>query len=356
MRSILLVVWLLPAGLLPAQTPVTGRTQFDGHCAVCHGKGGNGGELGPAIVVRLANYNDRELGTLIHTGLPNSGMPANNLTDQETRSLISFLRTLKAPNDAVPARAKVVLGGGRTLEGLVLNRSSQDMQLLTDDLRVHLLRKDDADYREVTSQADWPTYHGQFSGNRYSELDQISKSNVARLTPSWIFSLVNTAPLEGTPLVVNGVMYMTSANECYALDAGSGRQIWHYQRPRTRNLVGNAAGGINRGAAVSGDSLFMVTDNAHIIALNRSTGKLLWETEMADWHLNYNATAAPLAVGSLVISGTAGGDEGARGFVAAFDQATGKEVWRFWTCLNRVSPVLRPGRATTSITPARLPG
>ena len=81
MRSILLVVWLLPAGLLPAQTPVTGRTQFDGHCAVCHGKGGNGGELGPAIVVRLANYNDRELGTLIHTGLPNSGMPANNLND-----------------------------------------------------------------------------------------------------------------------------------------------------------------------------------------------------------------------------------------------------------------------------------
>jgi alcohol dehydrogenase (cytochrome c) len=325
------MVWLVSVGLLPAQTPDIGRTQFDGHCAVCHGKRGNGGELGPAIVTRLANYNDRELGTLIHTGLPNSGMPANNLTDQETRSLISFLRSLKTSDDVVPERAKVALGGGRTLEGLVFNQSSQEMQLLTDDLRIHLLRKDDGDYREVTSQADWPTYHGQLSGNRYSELDQISKSNVARLTPNWIFSLVNTAPLEGTPIVVNGVMYMTSANECYALDAGSGRQIWHYQRPRTRNLVGNAAGGINRGAAVAGDYLFMVTDNAHIIALNRSTGRLLWETEMADWHLNYNATSAPLAVGSLVISGTSGGDEGARGFVAAFDQATGKEVWRFWT-------------------------
>jgi alcohol dehydrogenase (cytochrome c) len=134
-----------------------------------------------------------------------------------------------------------------------------------------------------------------------------------------------------TPVVVNGVMYVTSANECYALDAGSGRQIWHYQRQRTRNLVGNAAGGINRGAAVAGERVFMVIDNDHIIALNRATGKLLWETEMADWHLNYNATSAPLAAGGLVISGTAGGDEGARGFVVAFDQATGKEVWRFWT-------------------------
>ena len=126
-------------------------------------------------------------------------------------------------------------------------------------------------------------------------------------------------------------MYVTSANECYALDAGSGRQIWHYQRPKTRGLVGNAAGGINRGAAVAGDRLFMVTDNAHIIALNRYTGRLLWETLMADWHENYNATGAPLTVGDLVISGTAGGDEGARGFIAAFDQTTGKEVWRFWT-------------------------
>ena len=120
--------------------------------------------------------------------------------------------------------------------------------------------------------------------------------------------------------------------------AGSGREIWHYQRRRTRNLVGNAAGGINRGAAVAVDKVFMVTDNAHIIALNRFGGKLLWETEMADWHLNYNATAAPLIVGDMVVSGIAGGDEGARGFVAAFDQNSGKEVWRFWTVPARGEP------------------
>jgi alcohol dehydrogenase (cytochrome c) len=344
------------AAVLPAQTPDAGRTQFDSHCAVCHGKQGNGGELGPAIVLRLPNYEDGELATLIHTGLPNSGMPANNLNGQETKSLLSFLRSLKPTGDnAVPARAKVTLGSRGTLEGLVFNRSSQDMQLLTNDQRLHLLRTEGAGYREVTSQSDWPTYHGQFSGNRYSALDQISKSNVARLAPNWIFSLANTAPLQGTPIVVNGVMYVTSANECYSLDAGSGRQIWHYQRQRTRNLVGNAAGGINRGVAVAGERLFMVTDSAHIIALNRSTGKLLWETEMADWHQNYNATSAPLAVGSLVISGISGGDEGARGFVAAFDQSTGKEAWRFWTVPKPGEPgsetwkgadILHPSTAT----------
>ena len=75
----------------------------------------------------------------------------------------------------------------------------------------------------------------------------------------------------------------------------------------------------------------MVTDNAHLIALDRFSGKLLWDTEMADWRQNYNATSAPLAVGNLVVNGSSGGDEGVRGFVAAFDQTTGKEVWRFWT-------------------------
>jgi alcohol dehydrogenase (cytochrome c) len=316
-----------------------GRAPFDAHCAGCHGKQANGGELGPAIVSRLANYNDADLAALIHSGLPNSGMPAANLGEAETKSLISFLRSLKPPDDAAGlARATVTLAGGGSLEGRVMNQSSTDMQLLTGDLRIHLLRKQGATYRAVTSQTDWPSFHGQDSANRYSPLRQISQNNVASLAPNWIFSLPNTSPLEVTPVVVHGVMYVTSANECYALDAGSGRQIWHYQRPRTRNLIGNAAGGINRGVALAGDRVFMVTDSDHILALHRATGKLLWETEMADWRQNYNGTSAPLVAGGLVISGTAGGDEGARGFIAAFDQATGKEVWRFWT-------VPKPGEA-----------
>ena len=146
-----------------------------------------------------------------------------------------------------------------------------------------------------------------------------------------MFKLPNAGRLQGTPVVADGVMYVTDANECAALDAGNGRQIWRYQRPRSTGLAGDAASGINRGVALGGDKVFMVTDNAHLIALDRATGLLLWDVEMADWRQNHGATSAPLAVGNLVISGTGGGDNGAQGFVAAFDQATGKEVWRFST-------------------------
>lgn len=237
--------------------------------------------------------------------------------------------TINAPQATV--RKTVQATDGRTLTGEILNEGIGDLQLRTDDKHVVLLRKAGDRFRVVTSQMDWPTYHGDPSGNRYSKLTQIDKSNVARLAPRWIFPMPNVSQIETTPIVVEGIMYVTSANEIYALDAGTGRTIWHYQRARTRGLAGNAAFGFNRGAARAGDRIFLLTDNAHLIALSRFNGELLWETGMADWHQNYNGTEAPLAVGNLVISGTAGGDEGARGFVAAYDQATGKESWRFWT-------------------------
>ena len=276
-----------------AQAPDSGQQIFVNRCAGCHGTTGNGGELGPAIAARIPARTDQDLTTLFREGLPNAGMPSfSALASGEVADLIGFLRTLRPPNGSAPARAKVTLRSGGTLEGLVLNQSAGDMQLLGDDRRIHLLRKAGDQYRSVTSQAGWASYNGETSGSRHSPLTQISKSNVATLAPKWIFSLPNTSRLQVTPTVADGVMYVTSANECYALDAGSGREIWHYQRPRTKGLVGNAAGGVNRGASVSGDRVFMVTDHAHLIALNRHTGALVWETEMADWHQNYNATGA----------------------------------------------------------------
>jgi alcohol dehydrogenase (cytochrome c) len=337
--AVLLSVGLIAGSVAEAQTPpaAPGSPIFVSRCAGCHGTTGNGGELGPAIAARIATRTDQELTTLLREGLPGAGMPAfAGLTTAEVSDLIGFLRTLRPPGGSGPARAKVTLVGGGTLEGLVMNESTGDMQLLGDDRRIHLLRKTGSRYRPVTSQAGWASYNGETSGSRYSPLTQIGKGNVASLAPKWIFSLPNTSRLQVTPVVADGVMYVTSANECYALDAGSGREVWHYQRPRTKGLVGNAAGGVNRGASVAGDRVFMVTDHAHLVALNRHTGALLWEAEMADWHQNYNATGAPLPVGNLVVTGTSGGDEGVRGFVAAFDQSSGKEVWRFWT-------VPRPG-------------
>jgi alcohol dehydrogenase (cytochrome c) len=314
-----------------AQNTAAGRRQFESRCVACHGGDANGGEHGPAITSLIWSYDDAGLAKFIRAGRPDAGMPAFHFTDLEMRDLVRFLRTVERPPSEATVRGRVEKSNGEMLEGLVMNQTPDDMQMLTDDHHMHLLRKSGDRYREVTSQADWPGYNGEPGGSRYSKLSQINASNISRLAPRWIFPVPNTGNLQVTPVVVEGVMYVTIANECWALDAGDGRAIWHYQRKRTQGLVGNAAGGINRGVAAAGDRIFMVTDNAHLIALQRGTGELLWETEMADWHQNYNATSAPLVAGNLVISGTAGGDEGVRGFVAAFDQTTGKEAWRFWT-------------------------
>jgi len=176
-------------------------------------------------------------------------------------------------------------------------------------------------FAEIASPArgEWPTYHGSLSGNRFSPLDQINAATIHRLAPKWMFTIQGAPrPLQMTPLVVAGVMYVTSVNEAYALDARSGRQIWHYSRPRTPGLAGDAATGINRGAAVLANRVFMVTDNAHLLALHRSTGQLVWDVRMADSAENYGSTSAPLIVNDLVVAGTSGGDEGVRGFLSAY--------------------------------------
>jgi alcohol dehydrogenase (cytochrome c) len=323
---------LTAAGAALGQTADAGRATFVSRCASCHGTDGNGGELGPAIAARIPTRSDDDLLELIRNGRPAAGMPAfPAVTTREAADLTAFLRTLRPRGGVAPARTSYRLSDGTVVSGLVMNSTIADAQVLGDDRRLHLLRRSGETWREVRSQVDWPLYNGTTNGHRYSALAQIDTANVDRLAPRWIFTVPNASRLQVTPAVVDGVMYVTVANECYALDAGTGRQIWHYQRPRTRGLIGNAAGGINRGVAVAGDRVFMVTDHAHIIALNRHTGALLWETEMADWRQNYNATGAPLTVDGLVITGTSGGDEGVRGFIAAFDQATGKEAWRFWT-------------------------
>jgi alcohol dehydrogenase (cytochrome c) len=322
-------------GVALAQNPDAGRSLYESRCARCHGGNATGGESGPNITAQITARNDADLSAFLRQGRPASGMPAFELSAQEMNGVVQFLRTLGSPiprnAPAAAVRRRVQTTDGQAIEGQVLSEGMLDLQLRTDDKRIRLLRKAGDRYRVVTSQADWPTYHGDPGGNRYTKLTQIDKSNVGRLAPKWIFPLPNVSQIENTPVVAEGIMYVSSANECYALDAGSGRLIWHYQRQRTKGLAGNAAIGFNRGVASGGDRIFMLTDNAHMIALNRFNGELLWETEMADWHLNYNGTSAPLVVGNLVISGTAGGDEGVRGFVAAFDQASGKEVWRFWT-------------------------
>ncbi|HEY7510269.1 MAG TPA: PQQ-binding-like beta-propeller repeat protein, partial [Vicinamibacteria bacterium] len=271
-----------------------GKRHFETLCARCHGGDGNGGEMGPAIVGRLSARNDDDLAHLIHAGLPAAGMPPFPIAAEDTRALVAYLRTLRSDDVTPPKRVDLRLADGGRLSGVLVNETAHDVQLLADDRRLHLLRRTGDTYRRVTSDVDWPTYHGHYSGNRFTTLDQITKDNVARLAPRWTYSLGATSRLQVTPVVVDGVMYVTTGNECHALDAGSGRLLWQYRRPRQKDIPGDAGGGINRGVAVAGGRVFMVTTHAHLIALDRATGALLWDTEMADWRKNYGATSAPL--------------------------------------------------------------
>jgi len=309
--------------------------RYESSCALCHGTDGTGGEFGPNISVRLPKLDDRALTALIHGGLPKRGMPAfPNIEGERLSDLISFLRTIK-PRYSEDVKRKVTTTDGQILEGVVLNQSNKDLELQSADKAIHLLRRSGEAFRQVTSEKDWPTYNGNLSGNRLTDLTQITKSNVGRLAPKWIFTMPDVSDLETTPVVVQGVMYVTTVNECYAIDAGNGRTLWHFQRPKQNEMHSVHS---NRGVAVAGDGLFMVTDDAHLLRLNRLTGTVEWDSEMADWRQNYFATSAPLVVDNLVISGTAGGEDGVRGFLAAYDQATGKQAWRFWTVPGRGEP------------------
>ncbi len=310
-----------------AQTIDPGRQAFDARCARCHGGDGTGGPMGPSIAERLANHDDGQVGALIRRGFPDGGMPAQPVPDAELTPLIAFLRTLQRQPARGAARTFETIDGAR-LQGQVLAEGFDDLQLRTADRRVHLLRREGDRVREVTSDADWPTYNGDPRGNRYTTLTQIDKTTVARLGPQWMFTLPNARSLQGTPSVAGGIMYVTAPNECFALDAGSGRQIWHYQRARTEGVVQGSA---NRGVGIAGDRVFMETDNAHVIALDRFTGALLWDTALADWRQNYAASSAPLPAGTRLIAGVSGGEHGANGFLVALDQDTGREVWRFST-------------------------
>jgi alcohol dehydrogenase (cytochrome c) len=182
-----------------------------------------------------------------------------------------------------------------------------------------------------TINENWLSYNGDYSGRRFSSLTQITPANVGQLRAQWVFHSHNSGKLEVTPVVVDGVMFITASNDVFALDSTNGRILWHYSHPVSKGLVDDAAGHINRGVALLGTRLYVETDNAHLVCLDSRSGHLLWDVAYADWNKNYGATSAPLIVKDKVLVGTSGGDSGVRGFVASYDGITGKLVWRLWT-------------------------
>ena len=186
-------------------------------------------------------------------------------------------------------------------------------------------------YASAQIKDDWPSYNGDYTGRRFSGLTQITPQNVAHLQAQWVFHTKTPGVLEGTPVVVNGIMYFTGSNDAFALNAQTGELLWHYSRPVSSGLIDDASGHINRGVAISGTRLYMETDNAHLLCLDSRSGNLIWDVAYADWNKNYGATGAPLILKDKVLVATSGGDDGVRGFLAAFDATTGKLAWRLWT-------------------------
>ncbi len=178
---------------------------------------------------------------------------------------------------------------------------------------------------------NWLTYSGTTLSHRHSLLRQITPTNVKSLELQWIYQARSLEKFEATALVVDGVMYTVQApNDVIALDAATGRVFWifaHAPAPWTKPCCGH----VNRGLAILGDTLFMATIDAHLIAIDAKNGRPLWDTTVADAKSGYALTLAPLVVKDKVIVGTAGGDYGIRGFIAAYDVHTGKEAWRFYT-------------------------
>ena len=183
----------------------------------------------------------------------------------------------------------------------------------------------------ANTPADWLTYSGSYLGHRYSPLTQINTTNVARLKLAWMYQTNDLNQFEGTPLVADGVMYISEPpSNAAALDLKSGRPLWVYRRTPPSD-VRTCCGQVNRGLAILGNTVFLGTMDAHLLALDAITGHLLWDVVVADYKLGHSITVAPLAVKDKVIIGISGGEYGIRGFIDAYDAATGKQVWRTWT-------------------------
>jgi alcohol dehydrogenase (cytochrome c) len=178
---------------------------------------------------------------------------------------------------------------------------------------------------------NWLTYSGNYSSTRYSPLDQITPANVRNLKLQWVYQSPVAGNWQTTPLVVDGVMYVTQRlNDVVALDATTGRAFWAFRyTPAADRVV--CCGANNRGLAILGDTLFLGTLDANLIALDAKTGRMIWKTQVAVTKGGYSITHAPLVVKDKVIVGVGGGEYGIRGFIAAYDAETGKEAWRFYT-------------------------
>lgn len=280
-----------------------GAELFRQNCSGCHGGGGEGVN-GPALNQPSQFRSDWALYRTIQRGVPGTSMPPHDLADPAIWQIITYLATL-AP--AEQGSAPEITLADVAFERIAARAAEMD---------------------------NWMSYSGGYAGQRYSSLDQISAANAAELTLGWVYqSGTRYNKFQVSPIVIDGVMIISEPHgRIVALDAASGAELWTFERaiPDPDGLA-TCCGVSNRGVAVLDDRVFVTTIDAHLLALDIRSGRLQWETEVADYRLGYTITAAPLAIDGKVVTGVAGGEMAIRGFLDAYDATTGERVWRFDT-------------------------
>ena len=192
---------------------------------------------------------------------------------------------------------------------------------------------------------DWLTYNGNYNSQRYSALSQINRQNVSSLRPAWMYQLKRPGVFETSPIVADGVMYITEPpSTVTALDVHTGRALWTWTPQIPDNVIVIGSPPVNRGVAILDDTVFAGSIAGHLAALDAKSGAVRWDIVVDDNRKGYYLTLAPLAVKNQIIVGVSGAEAGIRGFVAAYDAKTGKQVWRTYT----IPDAGEPGRETWS--------
>jgi alcohol dehydrogenase (cytochrome c) len=177
---------------------------------------------------------------------------------------------------------------------------------------------------------NWLTYSRTLDGKRFSPLGEINTQNVSQLKVKWAYQFPDPHT-EVSPIVIDGILYVTGPNSAAALDGRSGRSLWTWKRPLPSDYQSIGFGHTNRGAAVLDDKLFVATLDGFLVGLDLKSGVERWSAKVLDYKLGYSMTMAPLAIDGKVVVGVSGGEAGIRGFIDAYDARTGKQAWRFWT-------------------------
>ena len=312
--------------------PAAGRALFEQACVACHGAAGQG-DRAPALNTGrfVHGADDADLFRAIRSGIAGTQMPAfPRFGDEEVGQLVAYIRSVAAP---APRAADPTLRSEDTFTVQYVDASGawhiRDKAAGTDRLispvDVPAARLE----RAGGEPGNWLMYWGDYRATHYSALDQIDATNISRLRPAWTFQMPGANVLEATPLVVDGVMYTTQPGAVVALDARSGRQLWRWTRAQVEKNP-YEINPYNRGVAILGHTLFVGTLDAVLVALDARTGAKQWEVKVADSMLGYSLTSAPLVVKDKVLVGITGGEFGARGFLDAYDAATGRRLWRWY--------------------------